>query len=74
MSRLISSMVVVLPQPDGPTSTTISPRGMSMLTWSTAGLAWPGYRFVNSTKRIIGSAVAVLCCHGHGHYRFYRVL
>ena len=32
MSRLIIRIVVVLPQPDGPTNTTISPAGMSMLT------------------------------------------
>lgn len=34
--RLIIFMVVVLPQPDGPTSITISPAGISRVTLSTA--------------------------------------
>ena len=38
LRRLIMRMVVVLPQPDGPTKTTISPAGMS----STAGAEEPG--------------------------------
>ncbi len=37
MRRLTIFMVVVLPQPEGPTNTTISPRGIRMFTWSTAG-------------------------------------
>jgi len=37
MSRLIIFRVVVLPQPDGPTNTTISPAGMVRFTFSTAG-------------------------------------
>ncbi len=42
MSRLIIRIVVVLPQPEGPTNTTISPAGISMLTASTAGFGWSG--------------------------------
>ena len=34
--RLIIRMVVVFPQPDGPTNTTILPAGMTMLNSSTA--------------------------------------
>jgi hypothetical protein len=33
---LIIRMVVVLPQPDGPTNTTMRPAGMTMLNSSTA--------------------------------------
>jgi hypothetical protein len=36
ISRLIIFIVVVLPEPDGPTRTTTSPSGMSMVTSSTA--------------------------------------
>ena len=36
ISRLIIFIVVVLPQPDGPTSTQTSPGSTSMLTLSTA--------------------------------------
>src|SRR6185312_5137471 len=36
ISRLIIFMVVVLPQPDGPSRTQTSPAGTSMLTLSTA--------------------------------------
>jgi hypothetical protein len=41
ISRLIIFIVVVLPQPEGPTSTTISPAGMRIETLSTAGCCWP---------------------------------
>jgi hypothetical protein len=41
-SRLIILSVVVLPQPDGPTSATSSPAGMSSESASTAGRALPG--------------------------------
>ena len=37
MRRLIIFIVVVLPQPDGPTSITISPAGISIEMLSTAG-------------------------------------
>src|SRR3954467_7791438 len=40
--RLTMRMAVVLPQPDGPTSTQISPAGTSRLRWSTAGRWLPG--------------------------------
>ena len=36
--RLIIFMVVVLPHPDGPTNTVISPAGNSIVTLSTAGV------------------------------------
>jgi len=42
MMRLIIFIVVVLPQPDGPTSTTISPVWMSRSSESTALVCCPG--------------------------------
>lgn len=42
MRRLIIRMVVVLPQPDGPTNTVVRPAGSSSETLSTAGRSWPG--------------------------------
>src|SRR3990170_53755 len=41
ISRLTILIVVVLPQPDGPSSTQISPFGTSSVTWSTAGTVLP---------------------------------
>ena len=56
MSRLIILSVVVLPQPDGPTSTQISPSGMSSDSSRTA--SWPfGYCLLIASRRIIGSEV-----------------
>src|SRR5437879_8723005 len=52
MSRLIIRMVVVLPQPDGPTNTTISPAGMVVEKSSTAGSCCPGYRLVTASSTI----------------------
>src|SRR5689334_9079988 len=52
MSRLIIRIVVVLPHPEGPTNTTISPAGISMFTESTAALAWLGYFLVRSFRTI----------------------
>ena len=40
--RLTIRIAVVLPQPDGPTSTQISPAGTSSERWSTAGFSAPG--------------------------------
>ena len=40
--RFTSRSAVVLPQPDGPTSTQISPAGTSSERSSIAGSAWPG--------------------------------
>jgi hypothetical protein len=42
ISRLIIFMVVVLPHPEGPTSITISPAGISRVTSSTAAWSCPG--------------------------------
>src|SRR5919198_1718010 len=42
---------VVLPEPDGPTSTMNSPSAMSRFSPSTAGASFPGYIRVASTKR-----------------------
>ena len=59
MSRLIILSVVVLPQPDGPTSTTISPAGMSRLSRSTAGwsrrgsLGDVGERMAGATESVV---------------------
>ena len=50
--------VVVLPQPDGPSRTTISPAGTSKLTPSTA--AWPVPNFLTS----------VLDEQRSGHWRY----
>src|SRR3954468_10948269 len=47
-NRLIMRIVVVLPQPDGPTNITISPAGMSIVTLSTAGSGCPGECLVSS--------------------------
>ncbi len=40
--RLTIRMAVVFPQPDGPTSTQISPAGTSSESSRTAGSGWPG--------------------------------
>ena len=63
--------VVVLPQPEGPSSTTISPAGTAKLTPSTAGRP-----IVNCLRRSVTSRVAVmtsrLCLYVHlrvGHCR-----
>src|SRR6476469_4752382 len=51
ISRLIIFMVVVLPHPYGPTSMTISPAGISMVTLSTAGCAdCASYLFVTPSS------------------------
>ena len=61
MIRLISFIVVVFPQPDGPTKITISPSGISRDSASTAGSAWPGNCLVSLSRRIlIRPASAVL--------------
>src|SRR5690242_8562252 len=52
ISRLMSRIIVVLPLPDGPSSTTISPLRIVIVTSSTAALACPGYRLVTSISRI----------------------
>src|SRR5918998_5923573 len=53
MMRLIIFIVVVLPHPDGPTKTTISPSGISIERSSTAGCVCPGKTFVRFSSRII---------------------
>src|SRR3954453_22038299 len=54
--RLIIFSVVVLPQPDGPTSATISPSTMSKDRSPTAGAGAFGNRFVTPCSEIMGSA------------------
>jgi hypothetical protein len=44
--------VVVLPQPDGPTSATIFPSGIDNVSLSTAGEALPGKTLVTSLIEI----------------------
>jgi hypothetical protein len=44
--RLTIRIAVVLPHPDGPTSTQISPAGTSRVSWSTAGALAPPYRLL----------------------------
>src|SRR4051795_11439805 len=46
--RLASRRAVVLPHPDGPTSTQMSPAGTSSERLLIAGSDWPGYRLVAS--------------------------
>ena len=53
MMRLIIFIVVVLPHPDGPTKTTISPSYTSSVRLSTAGSEDPGKVLVNSSSRIM---------------------
>src|SRR2546423_14080046 len=61
MSRLTIFNVVVLPQPDGPTSTHTSPSATSSVSSRTAN--WPfGYRLLIASRRIIASDVI------HGRY------
>src|SRR5215210_1420746 len=48
--RLTIRRAVVLPLPDGPTSTQISPAGTSSESSWIAGSAWPGYRLVTLLK------------------------
>src|SRR4051794_28631602 len=54
--RLTIRIAVVLPQPDGPTSTQISPAGTSSERPSTAGSVWPGYRFVTFRSSSVAAA------------------
>src|SRR4051794_25676762 len=56
--RLTIRMAVVLPQPDGPTSTQISPAGTSSERSSTAGFGAPGYCFVTDRNSML-AAVAL---------------
>src|SRR3954452_21236491 len=56
-SRLIMRIVVVLPHPDGPTSTAIAPAGTSNESSSTA-MVPSSYRLETRSSRIIGSPVA----------------
>ncbi len=48
--RLTIRIAVVLPQPEGPTRTQISPAGTSRESSLIAGSDWPGYRLVTSRK------------------------
>src|SRR5680860_1078921 len=59
-SRLIIRIVVVLPQPEGPTSTTNSPASISRLIESTAGSSVPAYSLVTSC-RVIGAPPLLPC-------------
>src|SRR3954451_22677856 len=55
ISRLTIRIAVVLPQPDGPTSTQISPAGTSRLRSSTAGAGAPGDRFVTDRNSMLAA-------------------
>ena len=56
MSRFTIFNVVVLPHPDGPTSTQTSPSGISSESSRTA--TWPlGYCLLIASRRIIASVV-----------------
>src|SRR5687768_16438798 len=59
MMRLIIFIVVVLPHPEGPTRTTISPSYISIERSSTAASPWAGKTLVRSSRRIMVSAVCV---------------
>src|SRR5690349_10563944 len=52
MSRLIIFIVVVLPQPEGPTSITISPAGISMVMLSTAGADFASYCLLTPSSKM----------------------
>src|SRR5690606_15328374 len=54
ISRLIIRIVVVLPHPEGPSRTTISPASTSRDRSATAGASTPGYCLVTPSSRIIG--------------------
>jgi hypothetical protein len=73
--RLIIFIVVVLPHPDGPTSTAVSPSSMSMQRWSTATDSELGKRLTTSTRRIIGSPMGRLypAEGGRKSWRFRQV-
>src|SRR3954453_6440809 len=57
-NRLTIRIVVVLPHPDGPTKTAISPGGTSSESSSTATVP-SGYRLATRSSRIIGSVVSI---------------
>src|SRR3954451_6935739 len=60
MRRLSIFNVVVLPQPDGPTSTHTSPSGISSESSRTA--TWPlGYCLLIASRRITASEVGAGC-------------
>src|SRR3954462_820361 len=74
-SRLTMRIVVVLPHPDGPTSTAISPTGTSSESSSTATVP-SGERLATRSSRIIGAvasiAAASMSPRGHELARFDR--
>src|SRR6516162_2748450 len=74
ISRLIILSVVVLPQPEGPTSTHTSPAATSSDSSDTAGGALP-YRLLTASSRIIGCpAPDANGCHSSGrvmHSRYF---
>src|SRR4051794_40834888 len=53
--RLTIRIAVVLPQPDGPTRTQISPAGTSNDRWFTAGRCDPAYRFTTSRNSSVAA-------------------
>src|SRR4051794_37430747 len=57
-NRLTIRIEVVLPHPDGPTKTAISPGGTSSESSSTATVP-SGYRLATRSSRIIGSVVSI---------------
>ena len=61
ISRLTIFMLVVLPQPDGPTRTQISPAGTVSVRLSTAGGAsGPPYRFVTCSNATTAPALSCI--------------
>ncbi|WP_345147165.1 hypothetical protein [Nonomuraea rubra] len=65
--RLIMRMVVVLPQPDGPSRTTISPAGMFRSSSCTAGSPPPGKR-LGDLPQLDRHAAGGLVSHGRPPY------
>src|SRR3954454_9140330 len=55
--RLTSRIAVVLPQPDGPTSTQTSPAGTVKLRSPIAGASCPGYRLDTLTNSTVAAGV-----------------
>src|SRR6266516_7689759 len=62
--RLTIFIAVVLPPPDGPTRTQISPAGTTRERSLTAAARPPGYRFVTFRKTISAAALSELAAEG----------
>jgi len=64
ISRLTILSAVVLPPPDGPTSTQNVPAGISSVSSSSAASSRPGYRLVTWSNTISAALEVVLLTSG----------